>query len=272
MTWPASRSVRVVSTCTWRGTFFLVSHRVTCRIGNTPPWSSVGTSTTVSARVQVYWRPVSPVKVTSVNISASRSAMVPVRQVSTSNPAAAMWANRAGDHPPRTKPTRTRRWSPTAVRSSGSRRRSSPARDARGSDITTRTGPPSPPAGQVVSGNRGLQLARTTQLGELVDFAADGLDLRGPVQAEHPAQVGRVDPGGALGAGLPSQSAQHALDEHRVQAVEPVRQPVDLVRAAQQAGGLQCGHRQEQPGQRDPGRGGEHRCGALERAPPVSYT
>src|SRR5665648_9339 len=130
MTCAALRSVRVVSTCTWRGVFFFVSHRVTCRIGNTPPWSSMGTSTTVSARCQVYSRPVSPVKATSVNCSAGRSGMVPLRQVSGSNPAAAMCANRAGDHPPRSKPTRTRRSSPTAVRSSGSNRASSPASDA----------------------------------------------------------------------------------------------------------------------------------------------
>src|SRR5665648_485617 len=149
MTCAALRSVRVVSTCTWRGVFLFVSHRVTCRIGNTPPWSSMGTSTTVSARCQVYSRPVSPVKATSVNCSAGRSGMVPLRQVSGSNPAAAMCANRAGDHPPRSKPTRTRRSSPTAVRSSGSNRASSPASDAPGSDITTRTGPPSPPATQV---------------------------------------------------------------------------------------------------------------------------
>src|SRR5665648_774506 len=149
MTCAALRSVRVVSTCTWRGASFFVSHRVTCRIGNTPPWSSMGTSTTVSARCQVYSRPLSPVKAMSVNCSAGRSGMVPLRQVSGSNPAAAMCANRAGDHPPRSKPTRTRRSSPTAVRSSGSNRASSPARDAPGSDITTRTGPPSPPATQV---------------------------------------------------------------------------------------------------------------------------
>src|SRR5665648_1030790 len=95
MTCAALRSVRVVSTCTWRGVFFFVSHRVTCRIGNTPPWSSMGTSTTVSARCQVYSRPVSPVKATSVNCSAGRSGMVPLRQVSGSNPAAVMCGNRA---------------------------------------------------------------------------------------------------------------------------------------------------------------------------------
>src|SRR5665648_1010192 len=95
MTCAALRSVRVVSTCTWRGASFFVSHRVTCRIGNTPPWSSMGRATTVSARCQVYSRPVSPVKATSVNCSAGRSGMVPLRQVSGSNPAAAMCANRA---------------------------------------------------------------------------------------------------------------------------------------------------------------------------------
>src|SRR5665648_888745 len=95
MTCAALRSVRVVSTCTWRRVFFFVSHRVTCRIGNTPPWSSMGRATTVSARCQVYSRPVSPTKATSVNCSAGRSGMVPLRQVSGSNPAAAMCANRA---------------------------------------------------------------------------------------------------------------------------------------------------------------------------------
>src|SRR5665648_439957 len=113
------------------------------------------------------------------------------------------------------------------------------------------------------------QLARSTGLGELGDLAAAGLALRGPVQAQHPAQVGRVDPGGALGPRLPGQGPQHTLDEHRVQAVEPGRQAgVNLFRAGQQAGGLQRGQRQEQPRQPHLGRGGEHRSGALDPVPP----
>jgi len=68
--------------------------------------------------------------------------MGPLRQVRESKPAACMSRNRVGDHPPRSKPTRTRRSSPTAVRSSGSRERISAASDAAGSAITTITGSP----------------------------------------------------------------------------------------------------------------------------------
>ena len=68
----------------------------------------------------------------------------PLRQVSTSNPAAVMSANRAGHQPPRSKHTVARRSWPTMPRSAGSRRRSSPARESDGSATTMNTG--SPPA------------------------------------------------------------------------------------------------------------------------------
>src|SRR5665648_288003 len=84
-----------------------------------------------------------------------------------------------------------------------------------------------------------------------------------------PRQLRLADPLGAHGPRLPGQGPQHALDEHRVQAVEPGRQAgVNLFRAGQQAGGLQRGQRQEQPRQPDLGRGGEHRSGALDPVPP----
>lgn len=88
-----------------------------------------------------------------------------------------------------------------------------------------------------MAGDRGLPLARTAHLGGVVDLAADGHELRCSVQiqvqAQDPAQVGRVDPGGALRAGLPGQGAQRSFDEHRVQAVKPAREPVGVVRAGQ---------------------------------------
>ena len=58
--------------------------------------------------------------------------MGPFRQVRESKPAVCMSLNRVGDHPPRSKPTRTRRSSPTAVRRSGNRERSSAAKEAAG--------------------------------------------------------------------------------------------------------------------------------------------
>ena len=78
-----------------------------------------------------------------VNSSAGRSGAGPLRQVSRSNPAAVMSANRAGDQPPRSKHTVTRRPSPTTCRSCGSSRRSSPASESDGSATTMNTGSPS---------------------------------------------------------------------------------------------------------------------------------
>ena len=86
-----------------------------------------------------------------------------------------------------------------------------------------------------MAGDRGLYFARTAHLGGVVDLAADGHELRCPVQAQaqDPAQVGRVDAGGALRAGLPGQGAQRSFDERRAQAVESARGPVGVVRAGQ---------------------------------------
>ena len=84
-----------------------------------------------------------------VNASAGRSGAGPLRQVSRSNPAAVMSANRAGDQPPRSKHTVTRRSWPAMARRSGSRRRSSPASESDGSATTMNTGSPSWPVTQV---------------------------------------------------------------------------------------------------------------------------
>ena len=79
--------------------------------------------------------------------------------------------------------------------------------------------------------HRGDPVAGLAGLGEQPDLAADRLDLRRPVQTQHPPQRDRVDPGRALRAGLAQQGAEHALAQHRIQRVEPVRQPtVDGVR------------------------------------------
>ena len=78
-------------------------------------------------------------------------------------------------------------------------------------------------AGQLMPGHRGQQLIGLVLVGEPADLAADSLHLRGPVQSEHSTQRMRVDPGGALRARLAGQAAQHTLDQHRIQTVEPGR-------------------------------------------------
>ena len=78
-----------------------------------------------------------------VNASAGMSVAGPLRQVSRSNPAPVMSANRAGDQPPRSKHTVIRRPSPAISRSCGSSRRSSPASDSDSSAATMNTGSPS---------------------------------------------------------------------------------------------------------------------------------
>ena len=79
----------------------------------------------------------------------------------------------------------------------------------------------------------------------------------------------RVDPGGAFGAGLTGQGPQPALNEHGVQAVEPVTQRPENPRGAgQQACGLQRGDRQQESRQRYPRGGGEHGFGVGQLAPP----
>ena len=67
----------------------------------------------------------------------------PLRQVSRPNPASVMSVDNAGDQPPRSKHTVTRRPVPTTCRSWGSSRRSSPASESDGSAATMNTGSPS---------------------------------------------------------------------------------------------------------------------------------
>src|SRR5674476_383895 len=132
MTSSTPKSVRVVRMwiclvaswpCSPRPVLVPGTVRLTCRIVNTSPASLVGRSTVVSATSQVCPRPVSSTYVRSVNRDSSTSSAEPFRQVNTSKPSASMCANNAGDQPPRSNPTRTRRVSPTARRSSGSSRR-----------------------------------------------------------------------------------------------------------------------------------------------------
>ena len=112
----------------------------------------------------------------------------------------------------------------------------------------------------VAAGHRGDPVAGPAGLGEQPDLAADRLDLRRPVQTQHPPQRGRVDPRRALGAGLAQQGAEHALAQHRIQRIEPVRQrAVGGVRILDQPGRRQRGQRQQQSRQRCPRAPGEHR-------------
>ena len=62
---------------------------------------------------------------------------------------------------------------------------------------------------------RHLQVRGLAGRGQLAQLAADRLDLRRPVQAQHPAQRARVDPGGTLGARLAQQRQEHQQDQHR---------------------------------------------------------
>ncbi len=125
------------------------------------------------------------------------------------------------------------------------------------------------PGGGVPAGQRHHQLRRFPGGGELAELAADRLDLRRPVQAEHPAQRRGRHPGGALGPRLAGQGQEHQGQQRRGQAVIPVPQPpVDLAGAFEQAGVRQGGQRQQQPGQRIPRPLGEHRLGALAEQPP----
>ena len=122
--------------------------------------------------------------------------------------------------------------------------------------------------GGVAAGDRHLQLRGLPGGGELAELAADRLDLRGPVQAQHPAQRPDVDPGGALGAGLAEQRLEHPQDQHGVQPVEPVPQSsVHRAGAFQQASAAERGQRQQQARQRVAGAGDEDRDGALAEQP-----
>ena len=102
----------------------------------------MSSSITVSASRQVWVRPCASVWLWVANVCSSMSAVAPLRQVRVSNPAACRSANNVGDQPPRSNPTSTRRSSPTVARSSGISRRSSAAREAAGSAITTSSGSP----------------------------------------------------------------------------------------------------------------------------------
>ncbi len=124
------------------------------------------------------------------------------------------------------------------------------------------------PGRGVVAGQRHLQLGGLAGGRELAELAADRLDLRGPVQAQYPAQRGRGDPGGALGAGLAQQRHEHQHDQHDLKPVEPVPQPpVYRPRAGQQPGLRQRRQRQQQPGQRVFRARRERRRGSLAQQP-----
>ena len=123
--------------------------------------------------------------------------------------------------------------------------------------------------GGVAAGQRHDQVRGLAGRGELAELAADGLDFRRPVQAQHPAQRRGRDPGGAFGPGLAGQGQEHQGQQRGSQPVVAVAEPaVDLAGGLQQPGALQGGQRQQQPGQRVPGTGGEDRLGALAEQPP----
>ena len=125
------------------------------------------------------------------------------------------------------------------------------------------------PGRRVAAGQRHEQVRCLPGGGELAQLAADGLDFRRPVQAQHPAQRCGRDPGGALGPRLPGQGQEHQGQQRRGQPVKPVAEPaVDLTGGIQQPGALQGGQRQQQPGQRIPGARGEYRDGALAQQTP----
>src|SRR5665648_74696 len=104
--------------------------------------------------------------------------------------------------------------------------------------------------GGVVGAQGGLQLCAGAVGGELSQLAAQGLDLRGPVQPQDPAQVGGGDPGRALRAGLTQQRQEHPRHQGGAQPVEPVaHRPERLGGHVQEPGHLQRGQPQEQSGQ-----------------------
>jgi hypothetical protein len=83
-----------------------------------------------------------------VRLDVGGRALAPGEQV---EPGPVMSANRAGDQPPRSKHTVTRRPWPTTCRNCGSSRRSSPASESDGSAATMNTGSPSWSVTQVSS-------------------------------------------------------------------------------------------------------------------------
>ena len=108
--------------------------------------------------------------------------------------------------------------------------------------------------GGVAAGQRHDQVRCLAGRGELAELAADRLDFRRPVQAQHPAQRRGRDPGGAFGPGLAGQGQEHQGQQRGGQPVVAVAEPaVDLAGGLQQPGCLQRGQRQQQPGQRIPG-------------------
>ncbi len=121
----------------------------------------------------------------------------------------------------------------------------------------------------VVAGQCHDQVFRLACGGQLGELAADRLDLRGPVQAQHPAQRARRDAGGSLRPRLPQQGEEHQGEQCCVEAVEPVPElPVYGAGAGQQPRGLQRRQRQQQPGQRVARPRREHRRGGLTEQPP----
>ena len=125
------------------------------------------------------------------------------------------------------------------------------------------------PGGGVAAGQHHHQLRGLARSGQLAELAADRLDLRRPVQPEHPAQRRRRHPGGALGPRLPGQRQEHQRQQRRGQPVKSVPElAVHLSRGIQQAAALQRRQRQQQPGQRIPRARSEHRDSALPQQPP----
>jgi len=111
----------------------------------------------------------------------------------------------------------------------------------------------------VVTPQRGLQRRALPVAGELGQFAAQCFDLRGPVQAQEPAQVGGPDPGRGLGAGFAQQRQEHPHQQRGAQPVEALaHRREDLGGDRQQPGHLQRRQRQQQPGQRQLRALGDH--------------
>jgi hypothetical protein len=65
------------------------------------------------------------------------------------------------------------------------------------------------PGRGVPAGQRHHQLGYLARGGQLAELAADRLDLRHPVQAQHPAQRAGRHPRGAFGPRLPGQRQEH---------------------------------------------------------------
>ena len=125
---------------------------------------------------------------------------------------------------------------------------------------------------EMTTGHRGDPVAGLARRGEQPDLAADRVDLRRPVQTEHPAQRDRVDPGRCLDVGFTQQGPEHGLAQHRIQRVERGAElAVDLMRGVDQPGRDQRGQCQCQPRQRCPRARGEHRRRTGDQPGPRQY-